>query len=358
MASDLQVYLDTVNHRPAARVLYHCGFVQDLHDRVQKHVGEGKSIAEHYGYFSPVGVGPRRPDGLAMPDYGRYWHGQELPAGTTFDGNGVAMVPSGFYHFWGYVSPLRNAGSLEEIERYPLDDVGGYDFSQMAQTVVDAHAAGKVATGWVGHMYEVAWQVRGYEPFLMDMIERPAWAEAMLEKFMRRNLVLATAMARAGVDCLHCGDDVANQKSMMFAPAMWRGMMLARWAKVWDAARRIKGDIQIHYHSDGNIFEVVGELIEAGVTILNPLQPECLDVDEAHRRWGQRVAFDGTLGTQSTMPFGTPGEVKARVREVIEKYGRRGGLIVSPTHVLEPEVPIANIEAMAEACREYGTLEG
>jgi uroporphyrinogen decarboxylase len=113
----------------------------------------------------------------------------------------------------------------------------------------------------------------------------------------------------------------------------------------------------IWYHSDGNLLPVIGDLVEAGLDILNPLQPECLDVEEVHRRFGKRLTFDGCIGTQSTMPFGTPDAVRARVKELIEKYGRSGGLMLSPTHVLEPEVPLANIDAFAAACREFGTFQ-
>jgi uroporphyrinogen decarboxylase len=120
--------------------------------------------------------------------------------------------------------------------------------------------------------------------------------------------------------------------------------------------KSIHPETRIHYHSDGNIFDIVGDLIDAGVDILNPLQPECLDVDEVHRRYGGRVTFDGAIGTQSTMPFGTPDDVRARVKEVIDKYGRNGGLMIAPTHVLEPEVPLENIDAFFDACREYGKL--
>ena len=78
-----------------------------------------------------------------------------------------------------------------------------------------------------------------------------------------------------------------------------------------------------------------------------------LDVDAVHRRYGKQLTFDGCIGTQSTMPFGSPEDVRKRVREVIDRYGRDGGLIVSPTHVLEPEVPLANIDALFEACHAY-----
>jgi uroporphyrinogen decarboxylase len=153
------------------------------------------------------------------------------------------------------------------------------------------------------------------------------------------------------------GDDVANQTNMMFSLPMWREFILARWGQVWKAAKAAKPDVALHYHSDGNVMQIVPEMLDAGLDILNPVQPECVDTDEIHRKWGKRVSFDGCMGTQTTMPFGTPAAVRARVKECIDKYGRDGGLILSPTHVLEPEVPIANIEAFVAACKEFGTFD-
>ena len=167
----------------------------------------------------------------------------------------------------------------------------------------------------------------------------------------------AVAFAKAGADMLTTGDDVASQKALMFAPDTWRRLIHSRWAKVWRAIKEIRSEARIWYHSDGNIGAIVPELVEAGLDILNPLQPECLDVDAIHRRFGGRLSFDGTIGTQSTMPWGSPKDVRARVRQVITKYGRKGGLIISPTHVLEPEVPLANIDALFAACREFGTFD-
>ena len=154
------------------------------------------------------------------------------------------------------------------------------------------------------------------------------------------------------MDLIFCGDDVANQNAMMFNPDTWRGLIHSRWAKLWRAVKQIHPDVRIKYHSDGNVMDIVGELIDAGLDILNPLQPECLDVDDVHRRFGERLSFDGCIGTQSTMPFGAPADVRRRVREVVDRYGSDGGLIVAPTHVIEPEVTVENVEAFVEACRE------
>ena len=143
----------------------------------------------------------------------------------------------------------------------------------------------------------------------------------------------------------------------MFSPDTWRKLIHSRWEKIWRAVKEIRPEVCIWYHSDGNIEAIAPELVVAGLDILNPVQPECVDADAIRHRFGKRLTFDGCIGTQSTMPWGTPDEVRARVKEVIDKYGRNGGLIIAPTHVLEPEVPLENIDALFDACREYGTFE-
>ena len=314
MASDLEVFRDTVNHRRPSRILYGFGLTSDLERRVKEHIGT-EHWGEYYGMFMHAPNGLRRPDDMPKLDFSKYWRGQTLPEGTFINEMGVAMVPSGFYHFWGYISPLRNAASLKEIEEYPLEDVSKWDYSGVAAAVKKGHDEGKVVSGWVGHMYENAWQIRGYEQFLMDMIERPAWSQCLLDRLAEQNMYRATQFAKAGVDLMTTGDDVANQKAMMFQPSMWREMMHSRWAKIWDTIHRIHPTCQIWYHSDGNIMDIIPDLVDAGLNVLNPLQPECLDVDRVHREFGKVLSFDGTIGTQSTMPWGTPASVRRASRK-------------------------------------------
>lgn len=354
-STDREQYKATTEHRRPARILYSFSMTEDLARRVREHIGT-KDYQHHYGLMNTVNVGLRRPDHLPPLDFSSYWKDQQLPPGTTINAHGVAMVPSGFYHFRGYTSPLRNAQALAEIEKYPLEDLSRWDGSELATSVNQAHAEGKIAIGMVGHMYETAWSIRGYEEFLMDMMDRPAWAECLLERIARQNMIRATTAAQAGVDYMLCGDDVAHQQAMMFSPDIWRKMMLSRWGAIWAEVKRINPGIRIWYHSDGNIMPIVDDLVQAGMDILNPVQPECMDVDTLHRKYGHSLTFHGLIGTQSTMPFGTPQSVRARVKEIIEKYGRNGGLIIASTHVLEPEVPIANIDAFCDACREFGKL--
>lgn len=353
--TQLEIFRAATAHKPCGRFLYHCGFTPDLDRKVRAKLGlDAKAdICARLGLYDPVSVTlPKQDPPPPAPDFSRYFEDVEKPEGSFINGLGVLEIPARFHHFTGYVSPLRNAKTLADLEACSYPPVPPDDGTGMAEQVAAAHAAGKVAVLGIGHMYESAWQIRDYEGFLLDMIERPEWAAYVLDRIAARNLALARLGARAGADVLITGDDVANQNALMFSRPMWRSFMKSRWAKVYAAAREIKPDIQIWYHSDGNIMEIIPELIEIGVTILNPIQPECMDVGTVKKRFGDKVVLDGTIGTQSVMPFGTPADVERTVREMKEIAGRDGALILAPTHVLEPEVPVENIEAFINSSRD------
>lgn len=354
----LELFRATVAHESTGHFLYYAGFTPDLERRVLEHYGAADKAELFRSLGVPVGAHvtvPERPD-LPRHDYSRYYSDVALPPGTTLEQFlsrwGVLRLPGSSFHFTRTISPLRHATSLQEVERFPLPRPEHYliDVPAMTKQVEHAHQEGRAAVCFTGHMYEEAWQVRGYEEFLMDMIGCPEIPDYILEQFCVKNIAIAQAAAAAGVDQLSIADDVANQNALMFSIDLWRAFIKSKWLRVTEAARAIKPDIEIWYHTDGNAMDIVDELLDIGITILNPVQPECMDPVEVKRRFGKRVIFDGTIGTQSTMPFGTPEEVRHVIRERKRTVGADGALILSPTHVLEPEVPLANIEAFFDEC--------
>jgi len=352
--TQLEIFKATVSHQPHHDFLFYASFTPSLMKKIKEKYGivRDEEIRDFFGMYNPVEVQPLYNGETNKPDFSKYFTDIEKPEGSFINSLGVLEIPAQFYHFTGYISPLRNARSFKDIEEFPYPPSEGFEITGMKEKVEQAHKEGKVASAWIGHMYENAWQVRGYEEFLMDMVERPEWCEYILDRFMERNLNIAVLAASAGVDVITTGDDVANQNTLMFSIPMWRRFIKERWAKVYSAARAIKPDIQIWYHSDGNITSIIPEMIEIGLTILNPLQPECIDLVRVKKEYGKELVFDGTIGTQTTMPFGSPDEVKKIVRQRKKEIGYDGALIISPTHVLEPEVPLENIEAFISACKE------
>ena len=173
------------------------------------------------------------------------------------------------------------------------------------------------------------------------------------KKVTENSVHRAQVFAKAGVDGLYLGDDIGMQHTGMMSLELYRRFLKPRLKKVIDAARAIKPDLIVLYHSCGYAKPYIDDLIEAGVDVLNPVQPESMDFRELYEQYRDRLSFCGVLGTQSIMPFGTPEEVRKATFDCMDLVGPRGGLLACPTHVLEPEVPIENVVAYLEACRDY-----
>ena len=293
------------------------------------------------------GVGPLAPP--TLPDYSRWYQGRKLKEGTTINRWGVAQEPGSLYHFTHYVSPMagRPASELKDFELY--NRIHPSCFEGLADRAEEGRARGYAVSATVGHTYETAWEIRGLDEFLSDMMLDPDPLEEFVERIAAQNIVLARELTAAGVDIIRYGDDVANQNALMFSPDSWRRFFKDRLRCQIQAAKEVNPDVLTWYHSDGNIQAIIPELIEVGVDILNPLQPECMDLKKIKELYGDRLSFWGCIGTQSVMPFGNPDDVRRTVREVADTMGP--GVLIAPTHVLEPEVPWENVLALAEAVR-------
>ena len=156
------------------------------------------------------------------------------------------------------------------------------------------------------------------------------------------------------MDILWLADDYGTQRALMMRPEVWREWFKERLRRVIAAAKAIRPELLVAFHSDGKIDEMIPDLIEIGVDVLNPLQPEVMDPARIKREYGQDLAFWGGVGTQTTLPFGSAAEVRETVKRS-HRDGRRGRrLLIAPTHVVEPEVPWENILAFFEAVERYG----
>jgi uroporphyrinogen decarboxylase len=197
------------------------------------------------------------------------------------------------------------------------------------------------------------------ENLLTDFYFNEDIAQAICEKMTELRVRQAIKFAETGIDILRLGDDVATQKGPMMSLDLYRKFLKERTRRIITAAKQVKKNMLIFMHSDGDVGEFIPEYIDIGVDILNPVQPECNDLEAIGRRYGDRISFWGGIGTQTTMPFGTPQTVQEAVRKVQMQLGSRGGLLIAPSHILEPEVPWENVVAFVEGAREawYGVGE-
>ncbi len=279
-----------------------------------------------------------------------------IAAGARMDIWGTAHEPGGAasHHMTQMRHPLERLTSLEQLQAYPWPDFHAADWSFVRREVAEIQSRGLAAQVWMEcTIWETAWYLRRMDLLMLDMAAGDEKAVFLLDKITELACFRAARYAEAGVDILALGDDVGMQSSIMMSRGMYRDWLKPRLKRVIDAAKAAKPDILVQYHTCGYVLPLIEEFIEAGIEVLNPVQPECMDVQRVLGEFGDRVSFNGTIGTQTTMPFASPEAVKAVVRHNLELAGPRGGLLCCPTHMLEPEVPWENIEAYVEACREF-----
>ncbi|MBD3183046.1 hypothetical protein GF312_12195 [Candidatus Poribacteria bacterium] len=281
---------------------------------------------------------------------------RNLPENASINEWGTAFVRGSNPAYDHFIAPLTYAATVKEIEDYPLHDITApYRHEHLENSVKSIHDDGYAAfAGMACTIFEVSWQIRGYNELMMDFYDNPEMAECLLNRITDLRCFMARRYAEAGADILGLGDDVGMEDRLMMSPSVWYKWLGSRLAKVIRAAREVKPDIIIHYHSDGYIEPIILKLIEIGLNVLNPVQPECMNPAKLKNMYGDQLAFWGTMGIQGTMPFGTTDDVRKEVKERIETVGKGGGLVIAPTHVLAPEVPIENIAAFVDAAKAYG----
>ena len=197
-------------------------------------------------------------------------------------------------------------------------------------------------------IFETAWALRGFEKMLMDLALNPDLAECILDIPYSYHLTAAKKLVQMGVDMIWIGDDVGAQNAMLISPQQWRKIFKPKMANFIQTLKNIKPGLKVAYHSDGNIHPIIGDLIEIGLDILNPVQPASMNPARIKKEFGDKLSFWGTIDEQHTLPFGSPADVQKEVKQRIETVGKNGGFIISPAHHVQLDTPLENFWAMVK----------
>lgn len=202
-----------------------------------------------------------------------------------------------------------------------------------------------------GSHFEKANSARGFENFLMDIGGSYDFAKGLCQTIIDRNIaMLENILHCEAIDGVLLGSDWGSQQGLLMSPDTWDGLIRPGEQREYDLIHAYGKDVWVH--SCGNIEAVIPRLVEMGVDVLNPLQPECMDVDAIKRDYGDRLAFWGGISTQKLLPFGSPEEVREECRAFRERFCRGGGYIFAPAQDLQADVPFENVEALLEVARE------
>ena len=260
---------------------------------------------------------------------------------------------SGMPHPVGY--PLEEDHTL--LDNYQMPDpyrAGRFD---QAKALADLWRDKAFIFGKLGMvLFERAWSIRGMVNLFTDMLDRPDFVEELLDRIVQEwNLPIIDQQIALGVDGFYFADDWGSKTGLMFSPKLWRRFIKPRLAAIYDHCHQ--AGVYVGQHSDGNIVEIFPDLIEIGLDVFNPLEPAAMDVLEMKRRFGDKVTFYGGVDVEHTLPFGTPAEVRAEIRERAATIGRGGGYILQSTHTMLFDVPLENLIAYIEEVRALAGLD-
>jgi len=238
-----------------------------------------------------------------------------------------------------YAPPSPNREELYEPFNHILRAYGG-NYCIMGVTVCT--------------IFEASWYLRGMDRLLIDMMENEEVANYILDIPFKFHLEAAKRLTRMGADVIWLGDDVGTQRGMFISPQLWRKYLKPRMARICEELKGINPNLKIAYHSDGNIYPIIDELIEIGIDVLNPVQPKAMDPYFLKKHYGKKLSFWGTIDEQYTLPFGTQQEVRREVLERVKKMAPGGGFIISPTHHVQLDTPLENFFAFLNTAKELG----
>lgn len=366
-----QRVLAALDHREPDRVPLDFGsvgglMVDELYHRVRGLLGLDDSVAP-YRSGSSANYYDERILGILDIDFRHLWlvspdrpKRRRLANGTVLDEWGITWSAEGSYpdvfplkgrtiadierHSWPVPSRAWNMEALHGRARHLFEST---DFAVVAKGVLDG--AG---------IFERCCYLRGYDDFLVDMCVDVDLARLLIDRVTEVEMALWSLYLDAVGPFVHVvqrASDLGTQSSLMISPDLYRTFIKPAEKKVFDLIRRKAPGARVWFHSCGAVRPLIGDFIELGVEILNPVQPLAAGMESAglKRDYGSSLSFHGGIDLQKAM-VGTFEDVRAEVRRRVSAMGPGGGYILSPANHLQKDTPPENVLELYRFAAEYG----
>ncbi|MBN1588737.1 MAG: hypothetical protein JW888_04410 [Pirellulales bacterium] len=249
----------------------------------------------------------------------------------------------------------KDIGNIEDciLERPTLD---GYDFPDpLDRRFFDdipeklARFGDRFRVFQIGFsLYERAWTLRGMSNLMMDFLDHPTFVKDLMRSIADYNIAQVQEALTYDIDAVYFGDDWGQQQGLQMGPRLWRKFILPELKRMYGAVHDAGKFVMVH--SCGDVDELFGDLIAAGLNCFNPFQPEVMDVYGLLSKYRGRLTFHGGLSTQHTLPFGTVDQVRQESQRLLDA-GRHGGYIFAPAHDVKGDVPLENLLAAIDVAR-------
>jgi len=279
-----------------------------------------------------------------------------LPDGTSTDEFGFIYTQCGLY---GEVTgrPLANCESVEDVLAYELPNPNDEGRFALANAYFEKYHKDYAIVGDLeATIFELAWNLVGLEKFLVDMACEEEYVDVLLDKITDFNMAIALNLVDIGCDMIWLGDDVGMQIGPMIKLELYKKYLLPHMRKIFRAIKSKNPKVRIAYHSCGSVLPFIPSLIDAGMEVLNPIQPMAngMDLGLLKKQYGEKLVFFGGIDIQNVLPNGTPEDVENEVKLRIKQGGADGGFILAPAHNIQADTPVENILMMYEAIFTHG----
>jgi uroporphyrinogen decarboxylase len=273
------------------------------------------------------------------------------------------MPKEGGFYYDMYRHPLAEAQALEDVKNYAWPNAADpHRFSGLRERAKAVHEAGKVVIlgSLCGGVTEMHSWLRGYVNYFTDFGLNLPMAKSLMDKIVELKIAYwERALSEAGeyVDIVVEADDIAGQDRLLISPVTYRNFIKPRHTRLFSFIKRQAPHVKLFFHSCGAIRPLIGDLIEAGIDILNPVQKSAagMDLRELKREFGKDVIFwGGGVDTQGVFGVGTPEQVRDDVRRSIEALAPGGGFVFATVHNTQANVPPENFMAMWETVQKHG----
>jgi uroporphyrinogen decarboxylase len=193
--------------------------------------------------------------------------------------------------------------------------------------------------------------VFGFEDFMVMLYDQRDLIEEVLDRYTDFYVAMARRLVQYDLTFFYAGDDVGFKSGTLVHPDLLREMWIPRMKRILEPA--VERGIPILFHSDGNIEQIIPDLIEIGVDALNPIEPYGMDIRQIKRRFGRNLTLVGNLDVGGHLSRGTTRQVYDEACQLIDDVGADGGLVLASSHSITPNVKPENFLAMVEAAQTH-----
>ena len=248
--------------------------------------------------------------------------------------------------------PLAQWGALATYE--PPDPLttamwGERDWVSIEREIEEYKERGLVTRGSAESLFDRMYFLRGFDNLMVDLAEVQPELYRLIGMVETYALRLAQRWIEAGVDTVSFHTDLATQRGLMMSPATFRKVLKPMFKRLFTACR--DAGVHVYLSTDGRVLDIVGDLIECGVSVHDP-QLRANTIDGIVRAYKGRLCADVDLDRQG-IPHMTPAEIRRMVRDVTIQMGSPEGGLMLVAYVYGADIPLANIEAVCHAMEDY-----